>query len=629
MDALHEELKRWFGYDEFRPGQEEIIRTLLSGQDVLGIMTTGAGKSLCYQLPAFMLPGMTLVISPLIALMQDQVENLERRGIYCSTFLNSSLTKQELGERMKGIREKRFKIVYIAPERIRSGEFLKILSDMEVSLLVVDEAHCISEWGHDFRTDYLLIGSLREQIGSVPVMALTATATKEVQEDIAVQLGIEDGARIIMGYDRPNLAFLFRRKTTVEEKYREAVAFLRRQQGSGIVYTASRGECEEIARYLEHHLKEPVGFYHAGLAAEERRRVQDAFMNGSVRIVTATNAFGMGIDKPDIRFVLHLHVPSSVESFYQEAGRAGRDGLPSVCMTIYTERDRGIHHFFVKREFPSEEEVDRLGQTLATLYREGERLRISWRELVNIKGMNEEKVSLLLHIGEQLGIFVIEEMDPRETVLHFDKEAFAKKRSEVLFTLSRLKMRRFGKLNSMVELLSAEGCRREAILRYFGQEGYVRPHPCCDRCDPDLSGSGMAHEQDRYPWRDVLREILPADGPVMAPRLSKTEGEEAFAIGEAKDLSRLPRLYELLHSPSVQTRRMAVSAIGKIRQDDSLPYLLALLKDTNPQVRQYTLKALRKIGNPQAKAQVEEMLLHEDKEYNIREAKAILQEWGG
>jgi ATP-dependent DNA helicase RecQ len=630
MDALHEELKRWFGYDEFRPGQEEIIRTLLSGQDVLGIMTTGAGKSLCYQLPALMLPGMTLVISPLIALMQDQVQNLERRGIHCATFLNSSLTKREIVERMEGIRNGRYKIVYIAPERIRSREFMTLLSRTQVSLLVVDEAHCISEWGHDFRTDYLLIGSLRERIGQVPVMALTATATKEVQEDITVQLGIEDGARIIMGYDRPNLAFIFRRETTVENKYKEAVAFLRGQRGCGIIYTSSRGECEEFARFLRQQLGEEIAFYHAGMQAEERSQVQEAFIRGKFRIVVATNAFGMGIDKPDIRFVLHLHVPSSVEAYYQEAGRAGRDGKPSICMTIFTQRDRGIHHFFLKKEFPNEDEVDRLAQRLIDLHTEGEAVRIRWRELAGIQGFTEEKVSLLFHIWEQQGVLVIEEMDPQDAVIRFEKNAFAKKRNEVLMTISRLKLRRYGKLHSMVELLTAEGCRRQAILRYFGQEGFARPHPCCDRCDPDLlTGRYTPGPVDRYPWRDVLREILPADPPVVMPRLAKTEGEEAYTIGESRDEAGLPRLYELLKSPSVNTRRMAVSAIGKIRRAESVPYLLELLKDVNPQVRQYTLKALRKIGDRQAKSYVEEMLKREDKEYNIREAQAILKEWSG
>jgi ATP-dependent DNA helicase RecQ len=630
MDALHEGLRRWFGYEEFRPGQEEIIRTLLGGQDVLAIMTTGAGKSLCYQLPALLLPGVTLVISPLIALMQDQVRNLEQRGIDCATFLNSSLLKHEIQERMEGIRQARYKIVYIAPERIRSREFLAMLSQVRVSLLVVDEAHCISEWGHDFRTDYLLIGSFRERLGQVPVMALTATATREVQEDIAVQLGMEEGARIVMGYDRPNLMFLFRQEATVADKYRVALAFLRRQRGCGMIYLQTRGECELFARMASQELGEKIACYHAGMQAEERRAVQEAFMRGEYRMVAATNAFGMGIDKPDIRFVLHLHVPSSVEAFYQEAGRAGRDGRPSVCLTIFTQRDRGIHHFFVRKEFPSAEEVDHLAWRLIDAHQEGETVRLRWEELAKVQGFSGEKASLLLHLWEQLGVVTIEEMDPQEVALRYEKTAFLEKRKEILFTISRLKERRYTKLNAMVELLSADGCRRQAILRYFGQEGFSRPHPCCDRCDPDWwTGQEPADTKSRYPWREILREILPADPPSIVPRLARTEGEEAYALGEARDVAGLPRLYELLKSPSVTTRRMAVSAIGKIQQAESVPYLLALLKDINPQVRQYTLKALRKIGDRRARPHVEEMLKREDKEYNIREARAILQEWSG
>lgn len=665
MNTLHEELKRHFGFDTFRPGQEEIIRTLLAGRDVLGVLATGAGKSLCYQLPALLLPGVTLVVSPLIALMQDQVEQMRRRGLDCATFLNSALPREELQERMAGIAEGRYKLVYLAPERIRSREFRRLLERVEVSQLVVDEAHCISEWGHDFRTDYLLLGALRQQLGQVPVMALTATATKEVQDDIVLQLGIEKAVRIILGYDRPNLAFFFCRVRSMREKYRAALQFLCGRRGSGIVYVATRGECEEAARFLQEQLGEAVGYYHAGMEAEERHRIQRAFTRGEIRLVAATNAFGMGIDKPDIRFVLHLYVPSSVESYYQEAGRAGRDGQPSVCLTLYTEADRGIHHFFVKKEIPEEKEADRLAHWLnrlsaaacedgrmAPTEEKGTALRLRWRELTSLQGFTEEKVSLLFHLWEQAGAVLLDESDPHEVVLRWNGQRYALVRKEIALHLKRLRRRRYDKLNAMVELLRGEGCRRETILRYFGEERFFRPRPCCDHCDADLlprlfakaggQSAGDAEDatasaiaaalhgsQEIAASREITAGTAAPSLVTKMPRLARTEAEEAHALGEAKDPAGLPRLYQLLQSPSVTTRRMAVSAIGKIGRKEAVPYLLPLLRDANPQVRQYTLKALHKIGDPQARPHVEELLRREEKEYNRREALSMLQEWDG
>ncbi|HEU4965005.1 MAG TPA: RecQ family ATP-dependent DNA helicase [Bacilli bacterium] len=634
MTDLRAKLQQYFGFDTFRGAQEEIIEALLDGQNVLGIMTTGAGKSLCYQLPALLLPGVTLVVSPLIALMQDQVTSLHRRGIHEATYINSSLSYNELKARHEGLRQGKYKLVYIAPERLRSQEFLALLQDVPLSLLVVDEAHCISEWGHDFRTDYLQIGSVRERLGQrIPVLALTATATPEVQEDILIHLRMEHCAKFVTGFDRPNLIFVFQREETREDKYREALAFVRKQQGAGIIYAPSRNECEEVARYLQKMLSdEPVAFYHAGLHPEERRIVQDDFMQGRVRIVVATNAFGMGIDKPDIRFVLHLHVPASVEGYYQEAGRAGRDGQPSICMTIYNEQDRAIHHFFIRREFPTEKEFETACEVLVQGIGTDGVFRGSWREMCRWPGLDGERLSLLIHHLEQVGAVEVIDMSGDFVILRVDMERVRGRRIDVLHAIERLKLRRFGKLNRVVDLLAASTCRREGILGYFGQTLKVRPDICCDVCHPELRLNPTLIDATllALDWRRVLHDLLPDEKlDPQQVKLSMTEGEEAFRVGEQKKADELPRLYELLQAPSVTTRRMACSAIGKIGLPQSVPRLVPILQDPNPQVRQYALKALAKIDDRRAIPAVQAVLRRRDeKEYNIRQARLMLEAWG-
>jgi ATP-dependent DNA helicase RecQ len=336
-------LKTHFGYDTFRPLQREIMDAALARQDVLAILPTGAGKSLCYQLPALAREGVTLVVSPLIALMKDQVDQLVATGV-AATFLNSTLDPQENRQRLDAIRSGRFKLVYLAPERLMSGGFLSEIQRWNVTALAVDEAHCISEWGHDFRPEYRRLRELRQSLPEVPAIALTATATPRVRDDILAQLALRDPAVFLASFNRPNLNYLVEPK---QDAVARVVGFIRdRGRDSGIVYAQSRKRTEELAACLR-GAGIPAVCYHAGLEAAERARNQEVFLRDEVRVVCATVAFGMGINKPDVRFVIHADLPKNLEGYYQETGRAGRDGLPADCLLLFTRGDVVKHLRFL------------------------------------------------------------------------------------------------------------------------------------------------------------------------------------------------------------------------------------------------------------------------------------------
>lgn len=338
-------LQETFGYQGFRPGQEELIRHVLEKKNVLGIMPTGGGKSICYQLPALLLPGVTLVVSPLIALMKDQVDALVENGIP-ATFLNSSLSAMENQSRLQDLAQGRYKLLYVAPERLQGGELVRLLSRIQVSLIAVDEAHCISQWGHDFRPSYLALSTLLATFsGEVPVIALTATATPQVAKDIQKLLNIPDENLVQTSFQRENLAF------SVVKKSPDTflLEYLRMNQSSaGILYCATRKEVEKQYQRLQ-HAGIKVGRYHGGLSEQERTRNQEDFIYDRIQVMVATNAFGMGIDKSNVRFVIHQQIPGNLESYYQEAGRAGRDGGPSEAILLYSPQDIQIQHYFIQQ----------------------------------------------------------------------------------------------------------------------------------------------------------------------------------------------------------------------------------------------------------------------------------------
>jgi len=348
MASAHKVLKRYFGYDSFREGQAEVISAVLDGRDALGIMPTGAGKSLCFQIPAIILPGITLIVSPLISLMRDQVQSLTAGGIPAA-YINSSLTFTQAQKAMANARAGKYKIIYIAPERLMTDDFIDFAQNAGVSLIAVDEAHCISQWGHDFRPSYLDIPSFIAKLRIRPVIcALTATATPKVRLDILDKLGLNEPYSITTGFNRPNLYFEVK---PIGPKYEALKAYLSKNNSSGIIYCSSRKTVEQVAEKLRADGFSAAG-YHAGMEDNERGRVQDDFLYDRIRLIVATNAFGLGIDKSDVRFVIHYNMPKNIESYYQEAGRAGRDGAPADCALLYSRGDISTIRYLIDQGSP-------------------------------------------------------------------------------------------------------------------------------------------------------------------------------------------------------------------------------------------------------------------------------------
>ena len=353
MENPHSILKKVFGYDSFRPGQEEIVSRLLAGQDVLAVMPTGAGKSICYQVPALLLPGITIVVSPLVSLMKDQVGALVQAGV-AAAFLNNSLTDNQKALMLHRAREGWYKIIYVAPERLEMPGFQRFAQERQISMVTVDEAHCISQWGQDFRPSYLRIREFVDSLPTRPVVgAFTATATAHVREDIRTHLDLKAPYEVITSFDRPNLSFATRRALPSEKPKILLDLVLKERDNAGIIYCSTTRQVDETTQLLQSRGIRAAA-YHAKLDAETRQKNQDDFLYDRVQIMVATNAFGMGIDKPNVRFVIHYNMPKDLESYYQEAGRAGRDGEPARCTLLYSGTDVRTIRFFIDKELEAD-----------------------------------------------------------------------------------------------------------------------------------------------------------------------------------------------------------------------------------------------------------------------------------
>ena len=468
-EALRAALTEYFGFQQFRPGQAEIITAFLAGEDRLVVQPTGSGKSLCFQLPALLLPPLTIVVSPLIALMKDQVDQLNAKVPGAATYVNSSLPLDEQRHRLALAVEGRVKLLYVAPERFRFAGFARRLAETTVQRFVVDEAHCISQWGHDFRPDYLLLGDVLASLEQPPLLAATATATVEAQADIARQLQRPEMPRAVSGFNRPNLSFEVRYAPTEAHKLTQLARTLEEQHGSGIIYAGTRKASEAVAEFVANRTHRPTVVYHAGLASEERSAAQQTFMAEPEAIAVATNAFGMGIDKAEVRFVVHYALPGSLEAYYQEAGRAGRDGLGARCVLIYHPADSGLQEWFISNETIGRAELVKAVGVLADGCREP-------GDLADRCGLSENQARVVVSWLERAGLLL--DRGGSDEFGRYELRRTRLKPDEIEeFEAAQHQRRRLREhqLGAMVSYAEMSGPRRVAMLAYFGDP--TQPDP--------------------------------------------------------------------------------------------------------------------------------------------------------
>jgi ATP-dependent DNA helicase RecQ len=471
-----------FGYDQLRPGQEAATRAILDGHDTLAVMPTGSGKSLIYQVATKLMNGPTIIVSPLIALQRDQVENIEEQDMGKAALVNSTIKAAEWHEVFEELKKGDLEFLFLAPEQFANEETQQQLKAAKPALFVVDEAHCISEWGHDFRPDYLRLGAIIEELGHPRVLALTATAAPPVREEILERLHMQDPVVVVRGFDRPNIWLGVETFHDEASKRQALIERVQEAEKPGIVYVATRKHAEEVAQTLQ-EAEVKADFYHAGMKAKERERVQEAFMDDEIEVIVATTAFGMGIDKADVRFVFHYDISDSVDSYYQEIGRAGRDGKASKAILFYNPKDVNLQLFFASS---GKVGTDQVVLTAKVIQEHGE--PVTTHELQEELGLSQTKLTQILSRLEENS--VIEFLPTGEIALkekHFEVDEVAE---EVVKTHEQYRQFEHSRVEMMRGYAEVMDCRREYLLNYFGEE-YDEPCGFCDNCD-----QGIVVEED-------------------------------------------------------------------------------------------------------------------------------------
>jgi ATP-dependent DNA helicase RecQ len=556
MDSL-QALRAIFGFERFRPGQDAAVSAALAGRDALVVMPTGSGKSLCYQLPALMRADVTLVVSPLVSLMQDQVEALERVAPGRVAVVNAQRGSFANGEAVARAARGEVRLLYVAPERFSVPGFAERLSG--VGLFVVDEAHCVSQWGHDFRPDYFSLAEAARRLGARATIALTATATPRVAEDIVRRLELRDPVRVTTGFDRPNLSLAVVRCGGALDKQRRLSAVLSEADAlPAIVYAGTRRGSEQLAAALRAGLDSEILVYHAGLAREARARVQERFMSGHAPVIVATNAFGMGIDKADVRTVCHATVPGSLEAYYQEAGRAGRDGKPARCLLFAEQRDKGLHVFFIQRSRIEDDAFARVSERLRWAGLDG-RYDVALAELAD--GDEDVARAIVGHFAR--AEFVAPEPAPPDRAVgrvldQWDGRALARCRAFAREAESV----RWSQYRAVWEYVERSQCRRAALLRHFGdQSGGAPTAGCCDVCEPGLApeaSRGRSGASARPPAGELDQAIVEVVAAARPP-VGRTRAVEILRGGGSKVITQYA--YDALP---------AYGAFAHLRPDDVL-----------------------------------------------------------